>query len=78
MSISQERITGSKFSGKRLDKRAAQLSSILYFGRSGSVHEITMTEAEQKASYRFLSNNKVEEKILIDTAKERSSYLCEG
>ncbi len=37
-----------------------------------------MTEAEQKASYRFLSNEKVEEKILIDTAKERSSYLCEG
>ncbi len=37
-----------------------------------------MTEGEQKAAYRFLSNVKVEEEILIDTAKERSSYLCEA
>ncbi len=78
MSISQRENYRGKFSDKRLDKRAEQLSSILYFGRSSSVHEITMTEAEQKASYRFLSNEKVEEKILIDTAKERSSYLCQG
>ncbi len=78
MSISQRENYMGKFNDKRLDKRAAQLSSILYFGRSSSVHEITMTEAEQKAAYRFLSNEKVEEKILIDTAKERSSYLCEG
>ncbi len=67
-----------KFNDKRLDKRAAQLSSLLYFERLSSVHEITMTEAEQKAAYSFLSNEKVEEKILIETAKARSSYLCEG
>lgn len=78
MSISQRENYMGKFKDKRLDKRAAQLSSLLYFGRSSSVHEITMTEAEQKAAYRFLSNEKVEEKILIDTVKERSSYLCEG
>ncbi len=64
-----------KFNDKRLDKRAAQLSSLLYFERLSSVHEITMTEAEQKAAYSFLSNEKVEEKILIETAKARSSYL---
>ncbi len=77
MSISQKENYRGKLSDKRLDKRAAQVSSILYFGRSSSV-QITMTEAEQKAAHRFLSNEKVEEKILIDTAKERSSYLCEG
>jgi hypothetical protein len=78
MSISQKENYLGKFIDKRLDKRASKLSALLYFGRSSSVHEITMTEAEQKATYRFLSNEKVEEKILIDTAKERSSYLCEG
>lgn len=78
MSISQRENYMGKFVDKRLDKRASKLSALLYFGRSSSVHEITMTEAEQKAAYRFLSNEKVEEKILIDTAKERSSYLCEG
>lgn len=67
-----------KFKDKRLDKRATKLSSMLYFGRSSSVHEITMTEAEQKAAYRFLSNGQVGEKTLIEAAKERSSYLCEG
>jgi hypothetical protein len=67
-----------KFKDKRLDKRANQLSASLYFGQSSSIHRVTKTEAEQKAAYRFLSNEKVEEKILIDVCKERSSYLCEG
>lgn len=38
---------------------------------------IAKTEAEQKAAYRFLSNEKVEEDILIAACKERGSYLCE-
>jgi hypothetical protein len=33
-------------------------------------------EAEQKGAYRFLSNEKVEEKKLIAAAIEKSSYLC--
>ncbi|MCW3106723.1 MAG: Transposase for transposon Tn5, partial [Segetibacter sp.] len=65
------------FGDKRLDKRASQLSSLLYFGKSSSIHRIAKTEAEQKAAYRFLSNEKVEEDILIEACKERSSYLCE-
>ena len=78
MSISQRENYMGKFKDKRLDKRANQLSASLYFGQSSSIHRVTKTEAEQKAAYRFLSNEKVEEKILIDVCKERSSYLCEG
>jgi hypothetical protein len=39
---------------------------------------VTSTEAEQKGAYRFLANDKAEEKILIETVKERSGYLCCG
>lgn len=67
-----------KFEDSRLDRRAMQLSSMLYFGRTGSIHEMAKTEAEQKGAYRFLANEKVEEKILISTVKERSGYLCTG
>ncbi|MCW3111014.1 MAG: Transposase for transposon Tn5, partial [Segetibacter sp.] len=78
ISISQRENYIGKFKDKRLDKRANQLSASLYFGQSSSIHRVTKTEAEQKAAYRFLANEKVEEKILIDVCKERSSYLCEG
>jgi hypothetical protein len=78
MSISQRENYKGKFEDSRLDRRAAQLSSLLYFGRSGSIHEVTSTEAEQKGAYRFLANEKTEEKILINTIKERSGYLCGG
>lgn len=67
-----------KFSDKRLDKRASKISALLYAGRSSSIHEISGNEADQRAAYRFLSNDKAEEAILIDTAKARSAYLCEG
>lgn len=78
MSISQRENYIGKFKDKRLDKRANLLSSSLYFGRTSSIHGVTLTEAEQKGAYRFLSNKKVEEQTLIETCKERSSYLCEG
>lgn len=67
-----------KFGDKRLDKRANLLSSMFYFGGSSSIHGITTREAEQKGAYRFLSNEKVTEDILIETVKEKSSFLCEG
>jgi hypothetical protein len=67
-----------KFKDKRLDKRAYQVSSLLYFGGSVSIHEISCKDAEQKAAYRFLSNKQVKERILIDTVKEKSAYLSEG
>ena len=74
--ISQRENYNGKFGDKRLDKRAALISSLLYFNQSSSVHGITPREAEQKAAYRFFANEKVEESKLIDTLKERSSYLC--
>ncbi|MEI6950854.1 IS4 family transposase [Paraflavisolibacter sp. H34] len=67
-----------KFGDKRLDKRAAQLSALLFFGGSSSIHGITTAEAEQKGAYRFLSNFRAEEDIIIKAVKERSSYLCKG
>lgn len=78
MEISQRENYIGKFKDKRLDKRASLLSAALYFGRTSSIHGITFTEAEQKAAYRFLANDKVEEETLIMACKERSSYLCEG
>ena len=44
----------------------------------GQVTWSYLSEAEQKGAYRFLSNEKVEEQILIEACKERSSYLCDG
>jgi len=76
MDISQKENYTGKFGNKRLDKRANQLSALLYFSRTSSIHEMAYNEAEQKGAYRFLSNEKVEEKELITTAIEKSSYLC--
>jgi hypothetical protein len=67
-----------KFKDKRLDKRAGIVSSMLYFNQSSSIHASTQCEAEQKGAYRFFANEGVEEKILVATTKERSSYLCAG
>jgi Transposase DNA-binding len=77
-SISHRENYMGKFGDKRLDKRAAQLSALLFFGGSCSLHGITHAEAEQKGAYRFLDNFRAEESILIDAIKERSSYLCQG
>jgi hypothetical protein len=75
MDISQKEIYSNKLGDERLDKRANKLSAMLYFGRTSSIHEMSSDEAEQKAAYRFLANEKVEETKLIATAIERSSYL---
>lgn len=74
--VSQRENYRGKLGDKRLEKRAAMISSLLYFNQSSSVHGITQTEAEQKAAYRFFANEKVEEAKLISTLKERSRYLC--
>lgn len=78
MDLSQRENYIGKFKDKRLDKRANKLSALLYFSRTSSIHGSTLTEAEQKGAYRFLSNKKVEEQVLISACTERSSYLCEG
>lgn len=76
--ISQKESYKGKFGDERLDKRAGKLASLLYFNQSCSIHGITRNEAEQKAAYRFLSNEKVEESKLISAITEKSSYLCDG
>lgn len=78
MNFSQRENYIGKFKDKRLDKRANKLSALLYFSQTSSIHGATLTEAEQKGAYRFLSNAKVEEQSLIEACKERSGYLCEG
>src|SRR5665213_55717 len=75
MEISHKEIYMNKFGDERLDKRANKVSAMLYFGQTSSIHEMSSDEAEQKAAYRFLANEKVEESKLIATAIERSSYL---
>lgn len=76
--ISQKENYKGKFGDERLDKRADKLASLLYFNQSCSIHGITRNEAEQKAAYRFLSNEKVEESKLISAVTEKSSYLSVG
>lgn len=64
-----------KFGDKRLDKRATQVSHTLMQSKVSSIRRATGDEASQKATYRFLNNEKVEEKILIDALKQRTGYL---
>ena len=78
MDLSQRENYIGRFKDKRLDKRANKLSALLYFSQTSSIHGATLTEAEQKGAYRFLSNPKVEEGLLIEACKERSGYLCAG
>ncbi len=65
-----------RFSDKRLDKRAAFISNTIMHSKTGSVRSFTSTEAAQKAAYRFLKNEKVEEKLLVEALKEKTSHLC--
>ena len=67
-----------KFGDKRLDKRAAIVSHALMKSKVSSIRRATDDEASQKAAYRFLNNEKVEEKILIDALKQRTGHLSAG
>jgi Transposase DNA-binding/Transposase DDE domain len=78
MDLSQRENYIGKFDDKRLAKRANQLSALLFHSQNSSIHASTVSEAEQKACYRFLSNENVRESALIQACVERSSYLCEG
>ena len=76
MDISHKEIYTGKFKDKRLDKRASKLSALLYFGQTSSIHEICDNAAEEKGAYRFFSNENVKEETLIETAIEKSGFLC--
>ena len=66
------------FADKRLDKRAAQISSSLITSKVSSIRRATADEASQKAMYRFLKNEKVEEDKLIAAMKDRTAHLSAG
>jgi hypothetical protein len=67
-----------QFGDKRLDKRAALLQQAFLQSRTSSVHATVQTEAEQKAIYRFLSNDKVTEDKLIASMQKRVGQLSAG
>jgi hypothetical protein len=48
----------------------------LFRSRESSVRQTSDTRAEQKATYRFLSNDNVTESELIESCCERTSQLC--
>lgn len=50
----------------------------LFRSRESSVRQTADTRAEQKATYRFLSNENVTEAELIESCCERTSQLCNG
>lgn len=72
----------SDFTGKlgdrRLEKRGSQLSSKLCLRQSSTISGISDSKAEQKASYRFLNNDKIKEDLFIQEAAERMSRLSKG
>lgn len=50
----------------------------LFAGQNSSIRRSANTKAEQKATYRFLENEKVTEQELIESCCERTSELCNG
>lgn len=67
-----------RFCDKRLDRRAAIISSTLLLSKMSSIRSATQGEASQKGAYRFLSNEKVEEATLVDALKAKSGPLSSG
>ncbi len=59
------------FPDERLNKRADQLSALLFGSRNSSIKGTTNNEAEQKGFYRFLDNDRVTEKKLIGEITKR-------
>lgn len=67
-----------KFGDKRLEKRAKNLWSRLSNHPSSTIRQISTNKAEQKAFYRFLNNDSVEENDLIQESSSRMSKLSKG
>ena len=64
------------FGDLRLERRGNELSKKLSMHPSSSIRQVSSSQAEQKAYYRFLSNEKVEEQDLIDEVTSRMSTLA--
>jgi hypothetical protein len=67
-----------KFNDKRLEKRAALLSSAFQLSRVSSIRSATNDEASQKAAYRFLNNDRVQEEQLIAALVEKTAQFSAG
>jgi hypothetical protein len=66
------------FADERLDRRAEQLSALLYSTRTSSIKGTTTNEAEQKGFYRFLENDRVTEEHLSSEITSRCSLNVKG
>jgi len=66
------------FSDERLDRRAEQLSALLFNSRTSSIKGTTNNEAEQKGFYRFLENERATEDQLIGEITKRCSLNVFG
>lgn len=60
----------------RLEKRANKLCKKLLEHPSSSIRQVSSSPSEQKAYYRFLNNERVEEQELINEASSRMSQLA--
>ena len=62
----------------RLEHRGNELCQKLVKHPSSSIRQVSSTIAEQKAYYRFLNNEKVEEQDLVNEITSRMSRLAKG
>jgi len=62
----------------RLERRGKELWQKLSRHPCSSIRQLAKTRAEQKAYYRFLNNEKIEEEELISEASFRMSQLARG
>ena len=62
----------------RLERRGQELWRKLSQHPSSSIRQLTKSRAEQKAYYRFLNNERIEEEQLINEATLRMGQLAKG
>ena len=62
----------------RLERRGNELCKKLSQHPSSSIRQVSANQAEQKAYYRFLNNERVDEQELINEASSRMGQLAKG
>lgn len=62
----------------RLERRAMELWGKLSNHPSSTIRQLASNKAEQKAYYRFLNNDKINEDQLINESSQRMSQLSKG
>jgi hypothetical protein len=66
------------FGDSRIEDRACRMVSALTMGRNVSVHRISGAQAERKAFYRLLENERFSEAAIEQSIVKRCSALCQG